>query len=86
MSLLWVCQKTPQGEIRLAVHLAFAYDDDSVSVTSACGIELDEEEWVNAEHICGPVPPALVLCSECASMTVADVDARHGRWMRGEKL
>lgn len=85
MSLLWVCQMTPTKEIRHGVHLAFRWNE-SDPIETACGIELDGEriEWVNAEYVVSTTRPALPLCPDCAAMTVAEVEAQHGRWLRGE--
>lgn len=85
MSMLWVCELTREGEIRLGAHIAFGWRDSNI-VETACGRELGgpREEWVDADTVVAPNPPRLTLCRECAAMTVAQLYEQYGLWMRGE--
>jgi len=86
MSMIWVSEVDEEDNIRMGYHLGFRWKD-SVVVQTACGKELDqyhENRWVDADDIVAPHPPKMVLCPECAALTVAEVDELYGKWMRDE--
>jgi len=83
MSLRWVCEVAPGGDIRLGTHLAFQWRDCPL-IRTACGLDLDERDWVDADEIVAPTRPPLIECPTCAGLTVREVGEAHGRWMRDE--
>lgn len=86
MALLWVREiDKATRRFRTAFHLAFQCEQASI-IETACGTELDREqsEWVEADIVLTVDEQHLVLCPECAAMTVEQVNDAYGKWQRGE--
>lgn len=75
----------PHG-IRCQYHLGFRWRDTNI-ITLACnGTEVDASDlaFIDEEPASGAQPPVPMLCRECASLSVAELDARYEHWMHNE--
>lgn len=87
--MLFVCEANEDGDVRLGYHLAFKWGSgDGENVTLACNHkELSNNEsaqYADIDEILAPKPPPLILCPECAKLTLAEIDNLYGQWQRGE--
>lgn len=66
MPLKWIVEKTPEGAVRTAAHLA-AVDECGDAVT-ACGVVFDWQEISKEVFVEDCIP-----CPECAVKTVGEI-------------
>lgn len=85
--MLFVCETNEDGNVRLGYHLAFKWGDCEV-ISLACNHkELSNgqaTQYKDIDLIVAPTPPPLILCPECAKLTLTEIDNLYGQWQRGE--